>query len=292
MTLEQLRVFLAIHDEGGVTRAARKLNMTQSAASAALAALESRHDVRLFDRVGRGVVLSSAGRAFLPEARAVADSARRAEIALVELTGLGRGELRLAASQTVAHYFIPQRLAAFVEAHPGISTALHVSNTQGAAEAVLSGEAEIALVEGDVAQEGLVAWPVGGNSLSIYCAPDHPLTRAEAVTVADLAAARWVLREKGSGTRSAFEAALSARGLSPESLDVALEMPSTEAGLSALAATRALAPASNLAAAPLVALGRIAPIAFTVADRRYDLLTHKGRALSRAARAFIDEQLG
>ena len=71
MTLEQLRIFIAVAERQHVTEAARALNLTQSATSAAIAALEERHDVRLFDRVGRGIVLTDLGRSFLPEARAV-----------------------------------------------------------------------------------------------------------------------------------------------------------------------------------------------------------------------------
>ena len=71
MTLDQLRIFLAVAGEGHVTRAARALNLTQSAVSAADSALETRHGVRLFDRVGRGIVLTDEGQAFVPTARAL-----------------------------------------------------------------------------------------------------------------------------------------------------------------------------------------------------------------------------
>ena len=71
MTLEQLRIFIAVAERQHVTEAARALNLTQSATSAAIAALEERHNVRLFDRVGRGIMLTDLGRSFLPEARAV-----------------------------------------------------------------------------------------------------------------------------------------------------------------------------------------------------------------------------
>ncbi len=101
MTLDQLRVFVAVAEREHVTKAAKALNLTQSATSAAIAALEERHDVRLFDRVGRRIELTEAGRLFLPEARAVLARAEDAGIALAELAGLKRGRLRIVASQTV-----------------------------------------------------------------------------------------------------------------------------------------------------------------------------------------------
>src|SRR5690606_10347013 len=95
-----------------MTRAAQALNITQSAASAAVAALEARHDAQLFDRVGRGLTLSEAGRAFLPEARAVLARAADAERLLDDLAGLKRGRIDIFASQTIGAYWLPPRLAA------------------------------------------------------------------------------------------------------------------------------------------------------------------------------------
>jgi DNA-binding transcriptional LysR family regulator len=71
MTLEQLRIFIAVAEQQHVTRAAGELNLTQSATSSAIAALEGRYGIKLFDRVGRGIVLTQTGRDFLGEARAV-----------------------------------------------------------------------------------------------------------------------------------------------------------------------------------------------------------------------------
>ena len=103
-----------------VTRAAEALNLAQSAASAAIAALEARHGAKLFHRVGRGIVLTEAGTLFLGEARAVLARAEAAELVLSELGGLKRGTLSVQASQTIASYWLPRYLVAFRRAHPGI----------------------------------------------------------------------------------------------------------------------------------------------------------------------------
>lgn len=104
MTLEQLRIFVGVAEREHVTRAAEALNITQSAASGAIAALEARHGVPLFHRVGRGIELTEAGAMFLVEARAVLGRAAHAELALAEYGGLQRGTLKLVASQTIASY--------------------------------------------------------------------------------------------------------------------------------------------------------------------------------------------
>jgi DNA-binding transcriptional LysR family regulator len=93
MTLEQLRIFVAVAEQLHVTRAARELNLTQSAASAAIAALEQRYGTALFHRIGRGIQLSDAGRTLLAEAKEVLKHAADAERALAELSGLKRGRL-------------------------------------------------------------------------------------------------------------------------------------------------------------------------------------------------------
>ena len=110
MTLEQLRVFVAVAQRQHVTRAAEALHLAQSAVSAAIAALEARHDVKLFHRVGRGIALTEAGELFLVEARAVLARAESAELALAELAGLKRGVLAIQASQTIASYWLPRYL--------------------------------------------------------------------------------------------------------------------------------------------------------------------------------------
>jgi len=98
MTLEQLRVFVAVAERQHMTRAAEALHLAQSAVSAAIAALEGRHGAKLFNRVGRGIELTEAGKLFLTEAKAVLARAEAADLVLAELAGLKRGTLTVQAS--------------------------------------------------------------------------------------------------------------------------------------------------------------------------------------------------
>lgn len=287
MTLEQLRIFVAVAERQHMTRAAEALNLTQSAVSAAVAALEARYGARLFDRVGRGVELSPEGAAFLPEARGVLERAEAATRALEDLAGLRRGRLTIAASQTAASYWLPERLARFARAHPAVALKMLAGNTAQAADWVLSGAADLALVEGAVEAPELARTAVVGDRLGLYAAPDHPLV-GRAVRPAQLRAATWVLREPGSGTRSHFEQALAARGVPIQALYVRLETPSNEAALGAVATGGLVTAVSDLAAAALVGVGRVARLAFEMPGREFALLTHKERRRSRAAAAFLE----
>src|SRR5258708_16088117 len=118
MTLEQLRIFIAVAEKQHVTQAASQLNLTQSATSAAIAALETRYAIKLFDRVGRGIVLTQTGRDFLNEAHAVVARAKAAAQVLNDLAGLNRGSLNGAARHTLSHSLVPPPTPTFLQTPP------------------------------------------------------------------------------------------------------------------------------------------------------------------------------
>lgn len=283
MTLEQLRIFVGVAEREHVTRAAAALNVTQSAASSAIAALEARHGVPLFHRIGRGIQLTEAGRAFLEEARAVLGRAAHAETILADYAGLARGTLRLVASQTIASYWLPPRLAAFHARHPQIAVELAIDNTQGAAAQVLDGSAELGFVEGAIDEAALAHWVVDHDPMVL-------VSREPAQPIDDdwLRAAKWILREQGSGTRSSFEQMLRNRGFDPASLSVAMTLPSNEAVLTAVAAGAGVAVLSWLVVARAVAAGDLVELPLPLPDRLFRALRHKERYRTRAADAFTD----
>jgi DNA-binding transcriptional LysR family regulator len=289
MTLEQLRIFEAVAERAHMTRAAESLNLTQSAASAAVAALEARYGTKLFDRVGRGLVLSDAGEAFLPEARAVLARAAAAAQALDDLAGLKRGRITIHASQTITSYWLPVRLAHFADAHPLVTLDLHVGNTAQVARAVRDGEADLGFVEGRIDEPSLDHMRVGADRLAVVAAANHPLAIGDRTTsIADLLAADWVMREEGSGTRSEFERALDSGGIDFRALKVRLALPSNEAVLGAVASGSMLSAVSELAAAPMIAAERITALAFGLPERSFELITQRRRRRSRAASAFVE----
>ena len=287
MTLERLRIFVAVAEREHVTAAARALNLTQSAVSNALAALEAEHDVHLFDRVGRGVVLNETGRAFLPEARAVLARAAAAEAALADMSALRRGRLAVFASQTIASYWLPRRLVAFHKAHPGVELDVQIGNTREAAQAVLTGAAEIGLVEGVVDEPALSQVQVGSDRLAVV-APDHPWAARRRLAADELASSPWVLREPGSGTRSTLEEAVRQAGADPYALPIAMTLPSNEAVLAAAEAGAGATALSESVAYASVAAGRLATAPFLLPERPFRLLRHKERYRSRAGDAFAE----
>jgi DNA-binding transcriptional LysR family regulator len=288
MTLDQLRVFVAVAERQHVTRAAEALHLAQSAASASIAALEARHGTKLFHRVGRHIELTQAGAVFLVEARAVLARAEAAELVLSELGDLKRGTLAVQASQTIVSYWLPRHLVAFRRAYPGIEIRLTIGNTTEVAAAVRQGIAELGFVEGEVDDPLLTAQPVARDQLVIVVGPAHPWAEGTPVAPAQLVDSEWVLREPGSGTRSMFEAALAGMGVSPAKLRVVLEMASNEAVRSAVEAGMGATAISASVAAPSLEAGLLSQVEMKLPERNFYVLRHVERHRSRAADALLD----
>lgn len=286
MTLEQLRIFVAVAEREHVTRAASELNLTQSATSAAIAALEHRHAVKLFDRVGRRIALTDAGRLFLNEARAILARAAAGEQVLSDLAGLKRGRLSLAASQTVGNYWLPRKLALFRARHPGIETPLVIGNTETVAASIHDGLADIGFVEGEIDDPLLAQEVVAVDEMAIVVAPEHPWAGRARVDTSMFVESPWVLRERGSGTRQVLETVLARAGCSVADLDVVLELPANEAVRAAVEAGLGASLMSRLVVANALQSGALADVAADIPSRRFFMLRHRERYVGRPAEAF------
>jgi DNA-binding transcriptional LysR family regulator len=255
--------------------------------SAAVAALEARHGVPLFHRVGRRIELTDGGQVFLGEARAVLMRAAAAELALREVGGLKRGTLSVHASQTIASYWLPEHLVRFHQAYPAVEVRLAVGNTAQVAEAIHTGAAELGFVEGMVDDPTLMDEIIPGDRLMLVVGMSHPWARRRRIEPHELIDAEWVVRERGSGTRSEFEAALRLIGIKPKRLKIALELPSNEAVRSAVVAGAGVTAISELVVEALVRLGRMHRVNFELPARSFHVLRHRERYHGKAAQALL-----
>lgn len=221
LTLREVEVFAAIAAHGTVTRAADAVGLTQSAASQALDKLENGLGVALFDRIGRRLAINEHGRALLPRARVLLDSAH----GIQGLFTAGEYRLRLGASTTIANYVLPPLLAAFRAAWPQAQVEMEVGNTQDIAAAVAHLAVDFGLIEGPCPHPDLQVEPWCEDELVVFAAATHPLA-GRPVSRKELAAADWVLREPGSGTREEMERLL--RPLLPR-FGVSMELGHPEA---------------------------------------------------------------
>jgi DNA-binding transcriptional LysR family regulator len=287
MTLEQLRVFVAVAERQHMTRAAETLNLTQQAVSSAIVALENAYSTALFHRVGRHIELTEAGSLFLKEARSVLARVSVAELKLCEFSGLKRGTLRVAASQTIASYWLPHRLVSFHKAYPNIELRVGVGNTAQVSKAVIDGAAELGFIEGAIDEPTLACEKLCEDRLILVVAPDHPWASRDRIEARELTQSPWVLRERGSGTRSAFETSLQQLGIVPHLLNVALELPSNEAVREAVETGGGATVISELVVEAALRSGALRRISIDLPVRHFLVVRHRERYRSKVADTFL-----
>ena len=193
--------------------------ITQPSVSSAIAALGRELGCELFERAGRGIRLTEAGRAFRPYAEDVVGLLREGRQAAQEGAELSARRMRIAAVTTAAESFVPPLMREFAAREPDVSLTLDVGNREYVFERVLSHLADVAISGKPPADERLVAEPLLENHIACITSPDDPAA-AEAAPVAarELADRAWLLREPGSGTRALGEEFLAQRGLNPKTL--------------------------------------------------------------------------
>jgi DNA-binding transcriptional LysR family regulator len=283
INLHHLRLFATVVQEGGFTRAADKLRLSQPAISKSLNELERQLDVNLIDRTGRSIRLTAAGQTLYARARELFGVESAAERELRELRGLNRGMLRIAASTTIATYMLPPVLGRFHLRHPNVRIQTTSANTRAVLRMLLEFRVDVALVEGPVSDQGVVVEPWRDDELIVIAHPDHPLRSFSTVTPRDLTGHVVLVREPGSGTRVVTERALALHGVR---LTNTMRVGGTEAIKQAVAAGLGLAIVSKAAAADQLTLGRVAMLSVEglVMKRTLAQIKLQGRASTPPAR--------
>ncbi|CAB5662306.1 CysJI operon transcriptional activator [Delftia tsuruhatensis] len=289
LTLRQLEIFCAVAQAGSTVAAAEAVALSQSATSAALQQLEQSMGARLFERVGRRLALNDAGRALLPEALALLEQARGIEQAFSARAASMPVRLRVAASTTIGTYALPAVLAHLARSHPQLSVDLQIANTREVGEAVQSLDVDLGLIEGTSHWPGLEVEPWMRDELVIVASATDPLVRSaqqRPLGVAALRAARWLLREPGSGTREMVEHALLPH---LHQLPAAATLGSSEAIARCVAQGLGISCLSRVLVQALVASGELAVLPTTLPRmwRDFSLVQRAGKRRSPALAAFV-----
>lgn len=292
LSIRQLEVFVALIGEGSFTRAAKSLHLSQSTVSGHVADLERRLGVRLVERERGGVRPTAAGEALLAPAREVLRAEVGARMAVEELTGLLGGTLRVGGSTIPAAYLLPKLFARFHELYPGVSLRLVTGDSAEVSARVARSEIAIGVVGAPPKGKDLFSRVVGGDRLVLVVSAGHPLAGKASWRAADLMRCAFVMREPGSGTRRAVDAALSGLIGPDESgrVKVACEVGSNEALKAAVRSGLGAAILSGLAVAEELAAGTLVAPRLKGLDivREFHLVCRKEGLLSPAARAFRD----
>lgn len=212
-SVKQLKVFEATARLGRLTAAADEQAMSQSAASQSLRELESTLNYPLFQRVGRELMITEAGRDILPKVNQILhliDSLSTPGDCAIS------GPLRIAASVTIASYLLPRLLAEFIQQHPGVIPDVKIENTQQVIATLEKGQAHIGLIEGPAQHRQLQITPWHKDKLEVFCNASHPQAKTGQLVPELIEQQRWILREEGSGTRRIFDSAMQAVNIQPQ----------------------------------------------------------------------------
>jgi DNA-binding transcriptional LysR family regulator len=225
LTFRQLRVFAEVARLGSNQGAATSLHISPPAVSMQIKELENQLGLNLLNREGRKVSLSTAGEYFLVHARRLLAAHKDAEDAMARFIKLDRGVLTLGIVSTAKH-FVPQLLARFHEEHPGIELRLRVAhNREKLVGLMQAGEVDLTVMGRPPREIETRAEAFAAHPLVFVAAPTHPLVAMQAVTPSALATYPFVVREPGSGTRTAMKAFFDEHRLEPR---VTMEVASNE----------------------------------------------------------------
>ncbi len=282
MDLANLNAFIAIAEAGSFSEAGERLHLTQPAVSKRVAGLEQQLNVRLFDRIGREVSLTEAGRALLPRAYQILNVLDDTRRALTNLNGEISGRLTLATSHHIGLHRLPPLLRAFTRAHPQVALDIQFLDSEVAYEEVLHGRAELAVITlAPETRPPVAATAIWDDVLDFVAAPEHPLARNGAVSLADVARHPAVFPGDNTFTHHIVRRLFEAEGLKPNIgmstnyLETIKMMVSIGIAWSVLPRTML---DSQVAALPLPGVQLM---------RRLGYIVHTERTLSNAARAFI-----
>ncbi len=295
MDLRQLEIFVKVAEFGSFSKAAEALFLTQPTVSEHIRTLEDELGVRLLDRLGRGAVATKAGELLLGHAKRMLALQREARQAMGSFQGKMSGELQVGASTIPGEYVLPAMIGRFKEKYPDISITLLIGDSQTVIDWVLEGRAELGMVGARLAQRGMEYKELMPDEVVVVVPAAHPWHGRKQVTLEELRAEPLLIRERGSGTRAALEAALAEAGTDFGAFRIVGEMGSTQAIKQAVKAGVGVSLVSKRAVEEECRSGLLSCL--RVKDlkvaRSFHLATHKDRSrspLAEAFRAFLEAE--
>jgi DNA-binding transcriptional LysR family regulator len=224
----RLKVFRTVAEHRHFRKAAEYLYLTQPAVTHQIRALEESLSVPLFDRTGKEVTLTPAGEILLKYVKLVDALLARAEEELSSLSGEVRGELRIAASVTIAQFVLPRILGEFVRRHPSVQLAIASSKTEEVIASIMEQRTELGMIEGPAHSRDVTVEPWIHDELVLVVPASHEWDNSRDIEMSDLREVRLLMRERGSGTREIVEQAILDHGLAMKDLKPMMEVDSTE----------------------------------------------------------------
>jgi DNA-binding transcriptional LysR family regulator len=282
---QRIKVFQAVASNLSYSRAAQELHISQPGVTFHIKGLEREYGAAMFERVGKRLYLTDAGRTLHLYVQRMSLMEEEARVALEELKGLQSGLLVVGASATIGIYLLPEVVGEFRKRHPGIKVSLRVGNKRHTIERLLNNELDFGLVAGPVDDSHLVTEPYLNDELAVIVSPQHRFARESVIYPGELRRETFLVREPGSGTQELMEERLTQLGIAPADT---MQLGSTEAIKQAVAANLGISIASRYSVEAEMESGRLcaANVPTLKMQRRLLLLHHRDKRLSRTMLAF------
>ena len=286
MTLRHLTIFCALCDNGfNTTRAAEILHMSQPAVSLAIKELEEHYGVLLFDRIGRRLQITEAGKTFFDYAQHISSLFLDMETSLHNWDS--QGVLRVGASITIGSQFMPSYVKVFSYLYPRMEVFVKVMDSDTLQTMILRNEIDLALIEGIATDEAILSEDYMEDSLSVVVAHDGKWTQGQRISLEEFKQLKFLLREPGSGSRRVFDRVTESSGflITPiwESSDTTALIQAASYGLGAAILPRRMV-------AEHVANGQVITIEVEGLDfrRSFRIIRHKDKMLTPSVKAFLE----
>ena len=266
------------------TKAAEQLHMTQPAISLAIKELEQYYGVRLFDRIGRRLKITDTGKLFLQYAIHITDLFDDMETGLRDWDS--KGILRVGASITIGSQFMPGYVKAYSEICPGIDVRVVVEQSDTLEHKILTNALDFALIEGIPRDPRIIAEAYMQDQLSVLCSADKGWKQGQTISRQEFKKQRFLLREKGSGTRDVFDRVTAQAGIH---ITPAWEAMSTSTLINAAITGLGIAVLPSRMIQPALDSGQIITVNVEGLDfkRNFYVIRHKDKFLMPSAEKFI-----
>jgi len=260
LNIHDLVVFIEAAECGNFSETGRNLHLSQPAISQKIENLQKHFGSKLFLRDGRSMRLTEAGQALKPMAKELITMARRLDESMVSLQGEVIGEVNIGCSTASGKYLLPGLIASFRRQYPLVRINVQVTSRQSVMDKLLGGDAALGISSKKIPHRDLEYQQFFRDDVILIVPAGHRWDRGVPIKPVDILDEPIILREEAAGTRDVFMTALQERDISPDMLNVAMELGNAEAIEMAVEQGIGVAFISRLAAARGLELGYIAQV--------------------------------
>lgn len=285
MTLRHLKIFISVCDKMNMTKASETLFMSQSAISQAISELENHYNIRLFERLSRKLYLTDAGKKLLNYSKYIIRLNEELEGVMKNLNQ--NAPIRIGASVTIGAYILPELVTQFKKINPQIDIKVHEENTEKIEKMILHDEIDIGLVEGEISNPDILKNPFMNDELILICGCDHRFSKCHYVEPNELVKEKFIIREKGSGTRRTFENKMLEKQLTWEATWICNNTDTIKMAVShglGVSVISRCACINELSSGVLYEI----PVKDICFERQFKIIYHKNKYLTETIQRFID----